>query len=382
MNIQGTPEQRELIKKMGSANKVEAMEAQSAFAGLITEPVLKAIKEADLVSDIYSDIEFNDTENPTIPLDLYYDANYAGLISIWSSNMDDGMATNFVDVPTKELQVTTYDLKSAISFYRKHALNGRLDVVSDSMERMVQEFVHKKNVNGFNAILAALANGNVKNGKSVVAGTSGAVQNVLRSAGSSLQMKDISDLMIRHRRINTSQFGGTPVGYKGMKGLDMYASPEVFGQVREFSFNPVRTDSSASTTNSTDIPQSERARIFAAGGATEFAGLMWHELNELGLSKPFNDIFDTYAGSTSYLRLDGTNGSQFTSSSDEILLLVDKSRRALRRAVVLNSDSKGQLLIAPDDQFSARTKKMGFYAEMSESYLCLDSRSVTGLMLG
>jgi len=32
MNIQGTPEQRELIKKMGSANKVEAMEAQQAFA--------------------------------------------------------------------------------------------------------------------------------------------------------------------------------------------------------------------------------------------------------------------------------------------------------------------------------------------------------------
>lgn len=380
--LKGTPEQKELLAKMGSANKLESMEAQQAFAQFMTAPVLQAIKEADLVSNIYKDIEFDDTTNPTFPLDLYYNENYAGYLNIWSATMDDGMATNLVDVPVKELQLQTFELRSAVSFQRKHAQNGRLDVVAASMSRLAQEFVHKKNVNGWNVIMAAVATGAAKNGKAVAHGTSGAVQNVLRSSGSTLQMKDISDLMTRARRIGTSQFGGTPVNPRGIAGSDLYVSPEVMGQIREFAFNPVRTDSSSSTSNATDLPQSEREKIFSAAGAKEFFGLMIHELNELGLDKSFNSLFDTYAGSTSYTRIDGTNGSAFTGSSDEILVLIDSSTGAFRRPVAINSDSKGQLLIAPDDQFSARTKKLGFYAELNEGYLCLDGRKCTGLMLG
>lgn len=372
----------ELIKKMGSADKLVSMEAQSAFAAFMTAPLLTAIREANLVSDIYQDIEFDDTTNPTFPLDLYYNENYAGLLSIWSQTMSDGMATNLVDIPVKELQLQTYELVSAISFLKKHAMNGRLDVVAASMNRFVDEFSHKQNVNGFNVLIAALAAGAAKNGKAVAQGTSGAIQNVVRSSGATLQMKDISDLMTRARRIKTSQFNGTPAAYKGIKGNQLMVSPEVLGQIREFAFNPVRTDSSTSTSNSTDLPAGERAKIFASAGASEFFGLIVKELNELGLSKPFNDMFDTYAGSTSFLRIDGTNGSQFTSSSDEILIMIDPSSGALKRPVSINSDSKAQLLLSPDDQFSARTKKMGFYAELNESYLCVDGRVLGGLMLG
>lgn len=372
----------ELIKKMGSANKLESLEAQQAFAAFMTAPLLTAIREANLVSDIYQDIEFDDTTNPTFPLDLYYNENYSGLLSIWSQTMSDGMATNLVDIPVKELQLQTYELVSAISFLKKHAMNGRLDVVARSMERFVDEFSHKQNVNGFNVILAALATGAVKQGKAVSAGTSGSIQNVVRSSGATLQLKDISDLMTRARRIKTSQFNGTPASYRGIKGSQLMISPEVMGQIREFAFNPVRSDASAATTNSTDLPAGERAKIFSAAGATEFFGLVVKELNELGLSKPFNDMFDTYAGSISYLRLDGTNGSAFTSASDEILILLDPSSGAFRRPVSVNSDSKSQLLLSPDDQFSARTKKMGFYAELNEGYLCLDQRVIGGLMLG
>lgn len=382
MKLNGTQEQVELIKKMGSADKLVSMEAQSAFAAFMAAPLLAAIREANLVSDLYQDIEFDDTTNPTFPLDLYYNENYAGLLSIWSQTMSDGMATNLIDVPVKELQLQVYDLASAVSFLKKHALNGRLDVVAASMSRFVDEFAHKQNVNGFNVLLGALANGAAKNGKSVSPGTSGSIQNVVRSSGATLQMKDISDLMTRARRIKTSQFNGTPASYKGIKGNQLMVSPEVMGQIREFAFNPVRTDSSAATTNSTDLPAGERAKIFASAGASEFFGLTVKELNELGLSKPFNDMFDTYAGAISYLRLDGTNGSTFTSASDEIIIMVDPSSGALKRPVAINSDSKGQLLISPDDQFSARTKKMGFYAELSEGYLCIDGRVLGGLMLG
>lgn len=382
MKLKGTQEQIELIKKMGSANKLEAMEAQQTFAAFMSSPLLTAIREANLISDIYQDIEFDDTTNPTFPLDLYYNENYAGVLNIWAQTMSDGMSTNLVDVPVKELQLQTYDLTSAVSFLKKHALNGRLDVVAASMARFVDEFAHKQNVNGFNVILGVLASGAAKSGKAVQQGTSGSIQNVVRSSGASLQMKDISDLMTRARRIKTSQFNGTPASYKGIKGNQLMVSPEVLGQIREFAFNPVRTDASTSTSNSTDLPSSERAKIFASAGASEFFGLMVKELNELGLSKPFNDMFNIYAGATSFLRIDGTNGSAFTSASDEILIMVDPSSGAFKRPVMINSDSKGQILVSPDDQFSARTKKMGFYAELNEGFLCVDSRVIGGLMLG
>ena len=382
MKLKGTAEQVELIKKMGSANKLESMEAMSAFAAFVSGPVLQAIKEADVVSDIFQDIEFDDTTNPTYPLDLYYNENYAGYLSIWTATMDDGMATNLVDVPVKELQLQTYDLKSAVSFLRKHAMNGRLDVIAASMERLVQEYTHKKNINGTNVLMAALANGASFRGKNVAFGTSSSVQHVLRSAGATLQMKDINDLIVKHKKINVSQFGGTPVSSRGTKGLDLYVSYDVLGQLREFSFNPVRTDASATVSNSTALPNSEREKIFAAGGVTEFAGLMVHDRAELGLGNSFNTLFDTYAGSNSYVRADGSNGSTFAGASDEIMFLVDASAGSFKRPVCINSDSKGQLLIAVDDQFSARTKKIGFYSEMSESYLSLDNRKITGIMLG
>ena len=382
MNIKGTPEQVELIKKMGSANKVEAMEAQHAFASFITAPVLQSIKEADVSTSIFEDLEFADDDAQTIPLDLYYDNNFAGYTSIWTSTVDDGMATNLIDVPTKELQLQTFELKSAVSFLRKHAEKGRLSVVADSMEHFVNEFVHKKNINSWNVIMAALATGATLRGKNVSFSTASSVPNVLRSAGATLQMKDLSDMITRSKKQNVSKFGGTPASYKGIKGNDLFVSYDVMGQIREFAFNPIRSDASASTTNSTALPAGEREKIFASAGASEFFGLMISELAELGLGNSFNSLFDTYAGSNSFTRIDATNGSAFTGSSDEILVLIDSKSKAFRRPVILNSESKGQLLISPDDQFAARTKKMGFYAEMVEGYVCLDQRKVTGLMLG
>ena len=380
--LKGTPEQKELLRKMGSANKTESWEAQEAIAKFITAPVLQAIQEASLAPLVYKDLEFDEDDSPTIPLDLYYNENYKGLFSIWTSTMSDGLATNLVDVPTKELQVQMYDAKSAISFNRKHALKGRLNVLSDSMLRMTQEFVTLQNTNSFNPLMAAAATGAVLRGKPVAFGTSNSKKNVIRSVGSTLQMKDFSDLINHHKKLNISQFGGTPVNYRGLNGYKMFVSYDVMGQIREFSFNGVRSDSSVSTSNTTNLPESEREKIFASAGTSSLFGIEIIELAEFGLSNSFNTLFDTYSGTNQYERADGTNASAFTGSSDEILLLVDANSNAFRRCVSINPDNNSQLIVLPDDQFTARSKKLGFYAEMTESWVVLDSRKCVGLMLG
>ncbi len=381
-DLKGTPLQKELLRKMGSANKAESWEAQEAIAKFITAPVLQAIQEASLAPLVYKDLEFDADDNPTIPLDLYYNENYVGQYSIWTSTTADGLASNLVDVPTKELQVQMYDMKSAISFNKKHALKGRLNVLSDSMIKFKDEFVHLQNVNSFNPILAGLATGAVLRGKNVAFSTSGSKKNVLRSSGSTLQMKDFSDLIAHHKKLNISQFGGTPANYRGMAGYKMMVSYDVMSQIREFSFNPIRSDASASTSNSTSLPESEREKIFSSAGASSLFGIEIFELAELGLSNSFNTIFDTYAGSNSFLRADGANGSTFDTATDEILILVDSNSNAFRRCVSLNPENNSQLTILPDDQFTARSKKLGFWAEITESYVVLDQRKCVGLMLG
>lgn len=382
MNLKGTPEQKELIRKIGSANKAESWEAQEAAAKFITAPVLEAIKEASLAPMIYKDLEFDADDNPTIPLDPYYNENYAGFFSIWSSTMADGLATNLVDVPTKEVQVQMVDFKSAVSFNRKHALKGRLSILSDSMLHFTNEFVHLQNINAFNPLMAAAATGAVLRGKPVAFATSGAKKNVIRSVGSALQMKDFSDLITHHKKLNVSKFGGTPVGYRGLKGYKMMISYGVMGQIREFSFNGVRSDASVSTSNTTNLPESEREKIFSAAGTPSLFDIELVELAELGLDGSFNTLFDTYSGSNQYERADGTNASAFTGSSDEILLLVDGNSTAFKRCVSINPDNNSQLAIFPDDQFTARSKRLGFWAEMTESYVVIDGKKVCGLMLG
>ena len=382
IKLKNTPEQVELIKKLGSNNLVEAHAAMTALAESLAPVVQKVLNQGSTTAEIFEDAPFAEDSYPSIPLDLYYNTD-AGFVSTWSQGAAGGVPTSLIDTPVLELIPHTYRLDSAISFMKKHVKAGRLDIVSAGINRMTQEILVKQERNRWAVLLKALAEANALNGRSVTAGTSGAAQHVLRSAGATLVMKDLTNLGVRQARIHSSFANGTP-DMGETKGItDLYMSPEVMASIKEFAFEPLRTDGSTTTSNSTNLPASAREELFRAGGVVSFFGMKLHQMQEFGLSKKYNTLFDTFAGSTSYLRIDGTNGTTFAGSSDEIIVGIDLSASPKGCVRPVKTDAGGgQVVLLPDDQFVARSEKTGMYGYVEEGAVVVNARTLAGLLLG
>jgi hypothetical protein len=364
IEINNEPAQVELIRAMGSKDLSVSREALEAFAAFIGPVVQKVINTAGTVGTIYKDSPYDEDDSPSYPLDLLYneDVDY---ITTWSQSMPGGLPTNQIE-GVKEMKISTYRLDTAISFLKKYARRSRLDVVSKALERMAQEILIKQERNGWAVVLRALAEANTKSNKHVIAASTESVFNVA----------DLSRLITRVKRINASWDSGTPAG-SSSKGLtDLYVSPEIKEQIRGFAYNPMNTIGSQST-GPVPLPETVREGIFRAAGAEELYGVVLTDLNELGTSRKYNYLFQEFAaGDTDF----GFSGA-FDATTDEILVGFDLSRDAFIRAVARQSDSGGQFVTLPDDQWVSRSEKIGLYGYLEEGRVCVDSRGVVGIVV-
>ena len=272
-----------------------------------------------------------------------------------------------------ELKLTTYRLDSAVSYLKRYARRGRLDVVSKALERMSNEVLIKQERNAWAVILKALAEAETNSLKHVVNS----------KTADTLIPHDLNVLLTRIKRINTSYIGGTPAGVSSRGITDMFISPEMMQQVRAFAYNPTNSEGSV-----TDIPLTDdiRNRVWNSGGMAEIYGITLHELLELGDSKKYNTLFKAMIDSASVTIPGGGSSGNFlndgSANADEILVGVDLSRDAFIRPVARQSESGGTFSVLPDDQFVARQEKQGFYGFLEEGRICLDGRAIVGLILG
>lgn len=382
IKLKNTPEQVELIKKLGSNNLVEAHAAMTALAESLAPVVQKVLNQGATTAEIFEDAPFAEDSYPSIPLDLYYNTD-AGFVSTWSQGAAGGVPTSLIDTPVLELIPHTYRLDSAISFMKKHVKAGRLDIVSAGINRMTQEILVKQERNRWAVLLKALAEANALNGRSVAAGTSGAIQHVMRSSDSSLLIKDLNDLGVRQARIHSSFANGTPDMGQSKGITDLYMSPEVMASIKAFAFEPFRSDSTATISTVNNLPASAREELFRGGGVVSFFGMKLHQMQEFGLSKKYNTLFDTFAASVEYLKIGGAGGSQFTGSSDEIIVGIDLSASPKGCVRPVKTDAGGgQVVLLPDDQFVARSEKTGMYGYVEEGAVVVNARTLAGIMLG
>ena len=364
IQFEKNPEQIELIKALASENKTVAMEAQEAFAAFISDVVQQVLLQAGTASMIYRDVEFDEDDSPSIPLDLYYGLN-EGHISVWSQTVGGGLPTNFVQ-GMQEMKVNTYRLDSAISMDKRYVRRARLDVVAAGLERMANEILVKQERNAWAVILKLLAEASTNSTKHVFrVGTAG-----------TFQLDDMNKLWTLVRRLNAAYTGGTPQALQSRGLTDIFVSPEVKEQIRAFAYQPMNTRNGAgNTAGNVALPDSVREDIYRAAGTNEIFGVTIHELLELGESRKYNDLFDTFAGSTTF------GGSAFTSATDELILGIDASRNAFLRPVAIQSETRGQVRVLPDDQFLARSQKVGFYSYVEEGRVAVDARAAVGLIV-
>ena len=131
-------------------------------------------------------------------------------------------------------------------------------------------------------------------------------------------------------------------------------------------------------------PDELRMEMFRNAGLPEFYGLGIMEINELGTSQKFNNLFATAAGSTNYYNADGSSGeiTAFNSSTDDFVLGVDRTKDSLIRAVAVDAESGSEFNLIADDQYSIRQNKIGYFGSIDEGRVVLDNRVLVGKIVG
>jgi len=341
LKLKNTPEQIELVKAMGSREGSVAKEATEAFAAFIGPVVNKVLMQASTAAAIYSDLPFDEDDSPSIPLDLYNEGQ--GYVTTWSQSVAGGLPTSTVE-GLSEMKLATYRLDSAVSFLKRYARRGRLDVVSKAVERMSNEVLVKQERNAWAVLLKAL-------------GESGNVIDVNETTVA-FTLGHLNKLITAIKRKNTSYAGGSTTDSYSL--TDLFVSPEVKQDIRSFAYNPV-------TNASTDLPAGAREEIYRGGGTQEIYGVTIHDLVELGKTQKYQSLFTEFYS------------SNWNATNNELIIGLDLTKDAFVRPVARQAESGGTFTALPDDQFLARADKIGFYGFLEEGRACIDARAIAAV---
>ena len=371
ITLKRTPEQIELIKAMASKNRAVASEAQTALAEFIGPVLAEVINNAPTLSNLFTVFQFNKDDNPSSPLDLYYDISAEDYITVYSQSVAGGLPQNQVLPTVSEMKIATYSLDSALSFDKRYAAKSRMDVISKTFTRMAQEILFKQEKTSANLLLSALAVATTNNKKHVQRST---------TSGRFL-LADLNELFTLAKRINTSYLKGTPDSRNGRGLTDLIVSPEIVQELRSMAYNPINTKGSPAGGTAADgiaAPEDMRTAIYNSAGIPEFYGVSIMEINELGRNQRFNTIFDNVAGATTYTNTAGTTTSAFDGALEEIVIGIDRGRESLIRAVATDSDTGSEFSLIADDQYSIRQNKIGYFGSLEEGRMVLDTRALVG----
>jgi hypothetical protein len=365
MKIQLTEnqDQIELLKAVGSKKRDVSIPAQEALAAFIGPVVAQVLDKMGFTSMIYRQFTFNEDEPATIPVHLYRGQG-VNAVHVWYQDMAGGLGTSHVS-GSEELTVATFPLDSAVSMLKKYARRSRLDVVSAALNRMAQELLVKKELNGFVILMKALAE----------ATTNGADHIITSTAQNVLQPDDFNRLLTLNKRINTAFDGGTPTGLYTKGVTDVLLSPEMIEQLRSLSYNPVNTRQAGSGTTSIPLPDSIRESIYRASGVPEMFGKTLWEMVELGVGQAYNSLFAEFAvGNIAH-------GSQaFDASDDEIVIGLDLTNDGFISPV--GKDESGETVTAAaDDQWFTRSEKFGWYSHQTLGFVTLDARNMAAIVV-
>jgi hypothetical protein len=367
IEIQKTDEQVELIKACASRNKAVAEEARATVAELMSFTIAEVINLAPTLSNLFTKLEYNDDDNPSIPLDNFKDISDDGFLNIWSASDAGGLPSNHNVPLASELKFAPYVLNSAISFDRKFAAKSRLDVVGDYFTRMAEEIIIQQDQYSSTLIMGTLADA----GRDTSAtSTDNSNHTLISDANNVFGLHQFNRLMTRMKRVNSAWNGGTPT-VRNRRVTDILISPEITEEIRKISYNPVNIAGPLNTTAAADsgviaAPEDMRQALFNAGGLPEFYGITLTELNELGPSAIFTNVYNTVKGG-------------FSSGKDDLVVALDRSRKMFLRPVAVDSEIGSEFVLQADDQFLSRSKKIGWYGEIEEGRSIIENRGLLGM---
>ena len=355
ITLKRTEEQAELVKAMASRNRDVAYDAQQALAEFIGPVLAEVVDNAPTLSNLFSAFQFGADDNPSIPLDLYYDVTDDDYIKTYSTNAPGGLPSSHVTPTHSELKLATYRLESAVDFDKRYASRSRLDVVSKSLTRLAQEILLQQENASASLLFGTVADNTSK-------------LNMATASAGSFTLDDFNKMLTKMKRNNPSWSGGTPEKSRGM--TDLLVSPEIIQSLREMAYNPINAKGANNVTGTAasgtvSAPESMRQALFNQAGLPEFYGISIMEIYEMGPGQKYSKV-------AAALGLCDAKGG----ANDDIVVGIDKSRESMIRAVAVDAESGTSLTVASDDQYVGRAKKIGFYAELEEGRTVINDGAI------
>ena len=356
-----------LLQAMGSRDKEVSFQAQEIFAAFVAQLIPQVLDQMATHKLIYGEPIVYDPDNgdPMIPLEYYHDIQ-EGLFTIWSQGSAGSIPTNEVAGPVDEFRLRTYQHQTAVSMKKCYARQSRLDVVGLALQRVLQEYLVKTEYQAWTPVLKALAESTVSGDKQIISAT---------TAGK-LQFDDFNRLWTKVARFRQSWAGGTPSSTPCRGLTDLFVSPELLEDIRSFAYNPANSTAIPNTDESTamPLPDSMREEIFRNSGMASIFGVNIISLLEFGVGQQWNVLFDSFYNPSG-------GDPTFTQASQELALGVDLSCNAFVSCLGQNPCEPSPSVFLPDDQWSAREEKLGFFSSVRAGYAVVDSKNLVGLFI-
>ncbi len=376
-----TPEQIDLVKRMGSSNRTEAMAAIEAVAAVMTQPILQVIEQAPVISNLYQTLTFESGTTSTIPLDDYFDIRQRDFLHSWSSSQPGGTATNFVQGAT-ELYVQTYPIESALSLNKNYLKAGKIDHLANNLTRLVQEILLIQETNAafvlFNSLAGARIDGNATNN------VTSNLEICRTNTADVFQLDDFNTIMEMYDNVTASWVGGTPVN--DLRQItDLLGSIKWMSQIRSIAYQPQNTRQVVASSGASALgaPDALREGIFKGGSIPTLFDVVLHKVYEMGVNKNYNTVFDTAIGSVALpgfgTGFGGGTTSVFDGSAEEIIVGLNTEMFDLARLRM--TDYNSEFSLVADDTFTMRSKMVGYVGTITEGYCSVEGRAKVGISM-
>lgn len=324
--FQPSPELTELLKRSGSANREESLNANAEFAKALELPLRQGVLSGDILDGIFEAIQLAPGATPEFPLDFLSPGSERDFVAY--------TIPNHGRIPERHVEgdyvmVPTYDVGASIDYLLKYARDARWDVVGRAMEVLEAQFTKKMNDDGWHTLLAAGVDRNIV---------------VFDSDADAGQFtKRLVSLMKTVMRRNGG--GNSASNNRGML-TDLYVSPEAMEDLRNW--------------NVDQVDEITRREIYTAadGSINRIFGVNLHDLDELGVGQEYQSYYTNTLGAT------------MGGSDTEIVVGLD-----LRRNDSFIMPVRQEVQIFEDETLH-RQKRAGFYGWAEVGFAVLDNRRV------
>ncbi len=321
-----SPELTELLKRSGSANREESLNANAEFAKALELPLRQGVLSGNILDGIFEAVQLAPGATPEFPLDFLSPGSERDFVAY--------TIPNHGYIPERHVEgdyvmVPTYDVGASIDYLLKYARDARWDVVGRAMEVLESQFVKKMNDDGWHTLLAAGVDRNIV---------------VFDSDADAGQFtKRLVSLLKTVMRRNG---GGNSASNNRGQLTDLYVSPEAMEDLRNW--------------NVDQVDEVTRREIYTAadGAINRVFGINLHDLDELGVGQEYQQFYSN------------TLSASMGGSDTEIVVGLD-----LRKRDSFIMPVRQEVQIFEDDTLH-RQKRAGFYGWAEVGFAVLDNRRV------